>query len=292
MTSKQFYALLGDLDDSVIAEAQTTKKPHILRRWVAAAACLCLVAAVLVPTLSHLRKGGSEAQGVEAIAALKFNGCFYEAVDLPEVLERFGLPGRITPELAGDRVAWLEREGSGYRPSPTETDAALYQFAPSPCRGVYVLRDSDHYGAALFCNFDFLDGEAATPLSELYRVYGIEGPGDIVSVAEMNRNRTRATRIVTDPKSLEDFYELTIVLDPQTNGQFQAQVFDPIPEEDQPQAHDAWAEDRRELRVETRSGLRFFLAVYPSYGWLEADGTLSYYPLDEATTAWLETNLP
>ena len=54
-------------------------------------------------------------------------------------------------------------------------------------------------------------------------------------------------------------------------------MFEGIPEENQPEAHDAFAYDRRNLRIETADGLFFFIAFYPSYDWIDGGGTMSYF---------------
>ena len=60
-------------------------------------------------------------------------------------------------------------------------------------------------------------------------------------------------------------------------------MFEGIPEENQPEAHDAFAYDRRNLRIETADGLFFFIAFYPS--------TMSYFKIDEQMHNWIERNL-
>ena len=62
-------------------------------------------------------------------------------------------------------------------------------------------------------------------------------------------------------------------------------------EETQMQAHTAFADDRRNLRIETTDGLRFFIAFYPSYDWIYGIGTLSYYQIDDQMHEWIVRNL-
>ena len=172
-----------------------TKKP-VWVRWVAVAACLCLAVGIAVPRLIDVfqNKGGIPSQTydgpdslVQEIAALEFNGAYYEATDIPEALERYGLPTVITENMAGKHLSYLEPNGgAGYKESATETDIELLEYAPASCRGVYVIRDGSKYLAALFCNILSLDDNASTGMETLYGFYGIESPDDIVSITEVS----------------------------------------------------------------------------------------------------------
>ncbi len=68
-------------------------------------------------------------------------------------------------------------------------------------------------------------------------------------------------------------------------------MFEGIPEGNQPEAHDAFAYDRRNLRIETADGLFFFIAFYPGYDWIDGGGTMSYFKIDEQMHNWIERNL-
>jgi hypothetical protein len=75
------------------------------------------------------------------------------------------------------------------------------------------------------------------------------------------------------------------------NDDFQAIVFDNITEEQQPEAHRKFADNLRVIRIETNKGLRFYIELYPTYGWIYGNGTLSYYQIDEQMSEWLNDNL-
>ena len=153
-----------------------TKKP-VWVRWVAVAACLCLAVGIAVPRLIDVfqNKGGIPSQTydgpdslVQEIAALEFNGAYYEATDIPEALERYGLPTVITENMAGKHLSYLEPNGgAGYKESATETDIELLEYAPASCRGVYVIRDGSKYLAALFCNILSFDDNTSTGMETL-----------------------------------------------------------------------------------------------------------------------------
>ena len=104
MKKEHISDALNMLNDDIIEETnnvRTNAKPK--RKWVkwgVVAACLCLAVTIAIPVLHH--KGGPDTQDpVQNIAALEYNGKFYEAVKLPEVLEKYGLPPEITADMAG-----------------------------------------------------------------------------------------------------------------------------------------------------------------------------------------------
>ena len=295
MNRKDLYNGFNEVDDDILERSETvskSKKKPVWLKWGAIAACLCLVVSIAIPVLHH--KGGPDTQDpTQAIAALEYNGKFYEAVDIPEVLEKFGLPSKITADMAGEHLEYLKSDGgAGYECTASQTDIELYQYAPSVCEGVYVLRDGDTWYAALFCNFYQFDSNTSVDLTELYRVYGIGSADDISSITEMgNSNNREIGKPVTDRKEIAEFYDMTIALWSYGNDDYQKLMYGDIPEEEQPEFHSAVADDRRNLRIETTDGLRFFIAFYPSYGWINGGGTMSYFQIDEQMYAWIDRNL-
>ena len=256
------------------------------------AACICLVVSITIPIL-HYKAGPDKQDSAQALAVLRFNGMYYEAVDVPEVLEKYGLPSEITADMAGEHLEYLKSDGgAGYECTPIETDIELYQYAPSPCRGVLVLRDGERWYAALFCNFYQFDSNTSLELTELYRVYGIESADDIASITEMGDSNWREIgKSVTDRQEITEFYDMTVVLWSYGNDEYQELLYGDIPEEEQPEFHNAVAKDRRNLRIETTTGLRFFIAFYPTYDWINGGGTMSYFKIDEQMHAWIDRNL-
>lgn len=290
MNSKDLYSAIGKVDDDILEQSEVFKRKSGWLKWgtIAACLCLCVIGAV---SIFH-PKGGSQDSEVQAIAPLEFNGCYYEVCDLGWVLEKCGLPSKITAGMAGEHLAYLKHDdGAGYEETAAQTDIELYQYAPAPCKGVYVVRDGKSYLAALFCNFQLFDSNANVELSELYRVYGVSGAEDISAVARtksLGETETVTGGIVTEPEVIAEFYELTTSLKSCGNDDFQAAVFKGIPEEDQPAAHTSFADDAITVRIELKTGLRFSLTVYPSYSWIYGPGTLSYYQMNEGISGWLE----
>ena len=296
MTNENILDAIGGINEKAVQDAKAYKRPKSKRwfRWGAMAACLCLVVGIAIPILHHKGKGGIDHQDpLQDTAAFELNGKFYEVVETPEVLEKYGLPSKITEDVAGDHVAYLKSDGDdSYECTPIETDMELYQYNPAASDGVYVLRNGETWCAALFCNFYQFDSNTNCSLTELYRVYGIESADDIKSITEMdNSNENETGTPVVKRQEITEFYNMTIALGSYGNDDFQAEVFGNIPEEKQQEAHSAFAENQRNLRVETKDGLRFFIAFYPSYDWIYGGGTLSYFKIDNQMRNWIERNL-
>jgi hypothetical protein len=295
MKKEEFSEVFGDINENYVKEAETikkTRKPAWLK-WGAMAACLCLVVSIAIPVLHHKVGPGSE-DPVHDIAALEYNGKFYEAVNIPEVLEKYGLPSKITADMAGEHLEYLKSDGGvGYECTASQTDIELYQYAPSVCDGVYLLRDGETWYAALFCNFYQFDSNTSVELTELYRVYGIESANDIAAITEMDWNRSKEVGTpVVNQQEITEFYDMTVALWSYGNDDFQKQMFDGYPdEESQQKAHIAFADDYRCLRIETADGLRFFIGFYPSFDWIYGGGTMSYFKIDEQMHAWIDRNL-
>ena len=297
MTNENILDAIGGINENAVQDAKAYKRPKSKRwfRWGAMAACLCLVIGIAIPILHHKGKGGIDHQDpLQDTAAFELNGKFYEVVETPEVLEKYGLPSKITEDVAGDHVAYLKSDGddSSYECTPIETDMELYQYNPAASDGVYVLRDGEAWYAALFCNFYQFDSNTNCSLTELYRVYGIESADDIKSITEMDNNNENETGTpVVERQEITEFYNMTIALGSYGNDDFQAEVFGNIPEEKLQEAHSAFAENQRNLRVETKDGLRFFIAFYPSYNWIYGGGTMSYFKIDNQMRNWIERNV-
>lgn len=294
MTNENILDAIGGINENAVQDAKAYKRPKSKRwfRWGAMAACLCLVVGIAIPILHH--KGGIDHQDpLQDTAAFELNGKFYEVVETPEVLEKYGLPSKITEDVAGDHVAYLKSDGDdSYECTPIETDMELYQYNPAAFDGVYVLRNGETWCAALFCNFYQFDSNTNCSLTELYRVYGIESADDIKSITEMDNNNENETGTpVVERQEITEFYNMTIALGSYGNDDFQAEVFGNIPEEKQQEAHSAFAENQRNLRIEAKDGLRFFIAFYPSYNWIYGGGTMSYFKIDNQMRNWIERNV-
>lgn len=309
MKKERLLDAFGQIDEEFVEEADPEKKKKAKKKlnkntWVklgVMAACLCLAVGVLVPMVNGLfnAKGGGDFQdGVPAEPALiYFQGALYQCCYAEDALKRVGLPSEITADLAGEHVAYLEMGGAvDYQETIKETDKELFQYALAPTRAVYILRDGDNYMAALFCRTYFPDEpNAYSDLAEVYRFFDISDGSDIVSIAQTDWNRGKVTGAeITEPSAIEEFYTLTTDITKfvsMDNDAFQSIVFDGIPEEEQQEAHNAFADDLQIIRVETKDGFRFYLQYYPNYGFLECTHAMAYHTVTPELKLWFETNM-
>lgn len=256
-----------------------------MKRLLPIAACLALLI-VAVGIVWDRHNGSGHKGDPEEFPGivLEFNDSYYEITDKRAFLERSGLPAEITAELAGGHAAYLRPGLPGeadYEVSAEQTDIELLEYAPAPCKGVYIFRDGTTYSAALFCNVH----HGVKPMELLYQIYGVEGAEDIVSVTELDWDRDQVLgEAVTDRDEIEAFYSACLSL----NG------FGSVPDMSRDEERTAeYAVDHRDLCVETRGGLRFPIDVYPSFGVLYASGIMTYYCCqpEEPMAAWIQQHL-
>ena len=296
MRGQELLEAIENLDPAYIESAAHKLKPRrsVWRKWGAVAACLCLVISIVIPIIQH--KCSHDPVGDTVPFFL--NGCYYETVDDPEILAIYGLPKKISAEMAGDHVAYIAvNHDKGYaslEETAVKTDNELYVYAPAPSRAVYVYREGDQYMAAIFCNFEmFGSSNTSYELKELYRIFHVSQAGDIASVSEVDWHREKVIgATVTDANEIQAFYHMTVALDSFGNDDFQQRMFSGYTsEEKQMEAHTAFADDCRMLRIETNGGLRFYISIYPTFGWMHASGTMSYYKIDDTMHDWINRNL-
>ena len=302
MNRKDLYNAVNEVDDDILERSETasrSKKKPVWLKWGAIAACLCLMVGIAIPMLHP--KGGPDTQdpydGPEEIALLYFNGALYECCYNPQALERLGLQSEITEDTAGDHVANIELGGIvDYQATASQTDKELFQYAPAPSRAVYVLRDGDNYMAVVFVRTYFPDDpKAYSDLADVYRFYNIEDAGDIASIAQVDWNRGKVTGAeITDADAIAEFYALTtdiVNFVSMDNDAFQDRVFGDVPEENAQEAYNAFADDLQVLRIETTEGLRFFVKIYPNYGYLESGQAMAYHLITPELNEWFNENL-
>lgn len=303
MNRKDLYNGFNEVDDYILERSETasrSKKKPVWLKWGAIAACLCLVVSIAIPVLHP--KGGPDTQDpydnpVESMALLYLNGALYECFDDPQALKRLGLQSEITDKTAGEHVANIELGGIvDYQETVSQTDKELFQYAPAPSRAVYVLRDGDNYMAAVFVRTYFPDDrDAYSDLAEVYRIYGIEDADGIASIAQVDWNRGKIIGAeITDANAIAEFYALTtdiVNFVSMDNDAFQERVFGDVPEENAPEAHNAFADDLQVLRIETTEGLRFFVNIYQNYGYLYSSGAMAYHLITPELNEWFIEHL-
>ena len=106
MSKDRVIDSLGRIDDDMIPSVEglrRKKKRPIWLKWGAVAACLCLAVIVAIPVF-HSRNVHDSDDCLLETATFEYCGGFYEVVDIPRVLERYGLPSKITADMAGDHL--------------------------------------------------------------------------------------------------------------------------------------------------------------------------------------------
>ena len=323
MTGEQLFRYIGDIDDSYIIEAESVKvsnQKSIFIRWSAVAACAVLLIAA-IPMLKNIMQPKGDPSGLHGNASdppggsvyydypsqssiydndgldmeeplFEMNGCYYQMVRDPDILQKLGLPQEISPDMAGGHVAYLTKNGPEYSLSSSATDIEMLTFEGHDSRAVYIVREGNELCAAAFCNF-LITSDASVELKDLYSMYGIESASDISSITEVGWDRSTILLVpkVTDEAKIAEFYEMTEGLISYSNDEFQEQMFGSTPEEDQQVAHNTFSDSLRIIRVETSDGLFLYLNIYPSSGWVYGNGSLSYYRIDDALKSWLDSEL-
>lgn len=294
MTVNAILDALGSADSKFLETVNVLrikKKKKAWIRYTAIAACLCLAAVFLIPTafdvFSH--KGGTKDEATVTVTVI-YNGYTYEVVDNPDILQRYGLPKEITPDLAGEHVSYLKSDGIGHEPTATETDIEMYTYAPCPSSAVYILRSGDKWSAAIFVSFYMFDGNTHVEFTEFYRVYDVSESSDIASITELDWYYSPISSSVTDTEQIDKFFSITTNLMCYGREDFDKIQFGDIPDDSQAAAHRDFADDMRLLQIETKDGLRFFVKIYLSYDWVYGVSAMTYYRSNVMVYKWMDTN--
>ena len=62
-------------------------------------------------------------------------------------------------------------------------------------------------------------------------------------------------------------------------------------EEEQQEAHNAFADDLHVIRIETKDGFHFYLEYYPGYGFLESGHAMAYHQVTPELEQWFKANM-
>lgn len=301
MKRRRLLNIIGDINDDYVAQAATDvqkKKKTVWIKWVAAAACfaLVLVFAAGIPTTNNLVRDPDK-DVVDTVLLVEYNKAYYEVVENnPQFLERRGIENEITEKAAGEHITYLKKENeserSNYIVSEEETDSELLEYAPAEQEAVMVLRDGENYFAVIFCNFLIPDTEGL-PFDEIFKVYGVAKPEDIKSIASVKTdNEYKANGpFVTDRTLIASFYNEISALEKYSEYEFDKIQFTHEDESKAGEYHRQFADDRKDIMIETADGLKFIVSYYPTFDWISGSQAQTYYRLSPALEAWIETNL-
>ena len=309
MKNEKLYDAISDIREEFIEEAGNYKfKKNIVPRlvkWGSMAACFCLVVfgASLAMSGTFAKKGdmnSSTAMGVPTPTpggpvktVLAYNGALFNVSNDLGYLNAAGIPDIMTSEDCGRSMGNLMKTENGYEETVLDTDIELYQYAPAfSNRAVYVIRDGEEYMAGLYSNgLTVGDYNDHSPISNLYRVYGVKSEEYITSVAEVNSAEEGIVLTeVANQEAVVSFYKATMTRESPSFGRedFKKLVTDKRTEEE----HQAFLESERVIGITTAEGLKFYLKWYPEVGWMYAGGSKAYYPITEEMQTWLDNYIP
>ena len=309
MKNEKLYDAISDIREEFIEEAEKFKfKKNIVPRlvkWGSMAACFCLVVfgASLAMSGAFARKGAMESYNSMGVptptpggpvkTVLAYNGALFNVSNDLNYLNAAGIPDVMTSEDCGRSMGNLIKTENGYEETVLDTDIELYQYAPALSnRAVYVIRDGEEYMAGLYSNgLTVGDYNDHSPISNLYRVYGVKSEEYITSVAEVNsaEEGTVLTEVVNQ-EALVSFYHATMTMESPSFGRedFKKLVTDEMSEEE----YQAFLESERVIGITTAEGLKFYLKWYPEDGWMYAGGAKAYYQVTEEMQTWLDNYIP
>lgn len=300
MKEEKIFELIADIDEMYVAEARAKsakKKQPVWIKWVVTAACFALVVATGSPLINNFVQRFDK-DPTDLILLIEYDNAYYEVIENnPEFLERKGIKTDISNDVAGSHITYLKKEKpeaeySDYIVSVEETDIELLEYAPVNQKAVRILRDGDKYYAAVFCNY-LIDDTESLPFDEVFKVYGISKDEDIKSVVSVKPdNEYKANgNAVTDSDLIKSFYNEIITLEKFSEDEFDKTQFTYEDENKADGYHGQFADDRNDIMIETADGLRFVISYYPTYDWVNASLTQTYYKLSPVLEAWIETNL-
>lgn len=294
---------IGNIDGKYIDEATEYRRatPQKIRlKWAAIAACFVLALAIGFPFAKDLfGYHGQKDNIVDSVMLIEFDGAYWEIIEDPNALKKFGLEKEITEDVIGSHIAYLQKdapeaERGNYIPSDEETDVELLSYAPAPFKAVRIFRDGDRYSYAMFRNY-LIAANESLPMQAAFAVYGISGAEDIACITPIKTDNTWQANgeMITDNVVIGDFIREISVLPAFSFDDYHELVFADELKELEGTGGDVGsevyarvAEDRKDIAIETKDGLRFAIQYYPSYGWINLPQTLSYYQMSPALSAW------
>lgn len=293
MKPEEILDSVGKIEPRIVQASQVTEKKN--GKWqfraLAVLGALCLAAVLLFPNI--LKKDQPSDAVIDEPVPFELDGRLYQVLEEPSQWTKYGIPEILSQGYAGEHRAWLNHEeGDIYTVSETETETEMLEYAPCVCPAVYLVKENGTFKAAVFCNDIHKQTNISAPMAQQFETWGILSSDDIAEIAETDWNRNSVTgAVIEDRETLNEFYDLAMDLDPYGNDDFQTEVFDGIDEAQQAEAHNAFADDLRTIRVRNSAGLCFWMDVQPSYGWIYGHGTMTYYRINDDMAGWIQNNL-
>lgn len=286
MKSLVLLEAIGGIDEKFIEEATPKKAMDPKRKWLRygiVAACFLIVLAI--PYYNIVLKGASaEMTGnnnPDVLKMVDYNNAYYEICEDKKFLERNGLPEEVTPDVIGAHVAYLIEinENTYYEEIRTESGCELFEYAPQPCEGVYILRDGENYHFILFCNYHVPSG-SSLPLEEAFGIYGVDSADDIAAVYQTFDDQVKIGREILDKAKIQSIYAELLSLEASSFDEYYQEFFG---EENSGGRHAEFADGYSYwLTFKTKGGVVFRFKLYEEFGWLYSTQTMTYYRVTDS----------
>ena len=318
MKNEKLYDAISDIREEFIEEAENYKfnkrvAPHLIK-WGSMAACFCLVVlgASLAMSGAFAKKGmksddynggsvgptatpapGENLSGSGLLKVLAYNGALFNVSNNLADLNAAGIPDIISPEDCGISLGNLKKTLNGYEETLHKTDIELYKYAPAYSNtAVYVIRDGEDYMAGLFSNnITIGDENDYSPISELFRRYGVENAEHISAVQlysgywQNDLPVEPAEKNITERAALDAFYEAAMSMEHECYSReerLQIKL-----SEDPKQFPSSTLQVASTICITTGEGLKFYLSWDEDSGWLFSTGAKAYYRITEEMQTWL-----
>lgn len=279
----------------------TTKK--VWYKWMAVAACFALVLAISFPFAKNLFVSPDHKDIADSVMLIEYDEAYLEIIEDPNSIKKFGLEKEITEDMIGNHIIYLkkdvpEAERCNYIVSDEKTNIELLAYAPAPFKAVRIFRDGEKYYYALFCNY-IIETNESLPIQDAFAVYGINEAEDIVSITSVESDNTWKANgeAITDGAAISGFFREIAVLPAFCFDDYHDLVYaDELKNLEGKdggdigsEAYTRVADDRKDIIIETKDGLRFEIHYYPSYGWVNVTQTMSYYQMSSEISEWFSS---
>lgn len=293
------------IDEAVSYEYKTKNRTSkIWYKWVAAAACIALMIAIGIQFSGDLFLKPNDKTVIDSVIMIEYEGAYFEVIEDSQIIEKLGLKKEITENMIGRHIAYLQKktpnaERSDYITANIETDVELFEYSPAPYKAVRIFKNDDKYYFALFCNYLVKTNESL-PIQNAFEVYGIYESSQIARITPVKNDNTWEPdgKAITDSAAIADFFDKISVLTAFCFDDYHNLVFaDELKNLEQTggdigsEAYARVADDRKDIIIETKDGLRFAIQYYPSYGWINIHNTLSYYQMSPEISEWFSNNV-
>lgn len=307
MKRQKISEVIGNINHKYIDEATVyagaakSIPKKTWHKWAMAAACFAIVLAIGSPLAGKLFSSRSHTDTVDSILLIEYNDAYWEIIDNPDSIEKYGVGKEITEDDIGNHIAYLqneipEDEGSNYIVTDKESNTELLEYAAAPFRAVRIFRNGDKYHYALFRNY-LIKANESLPIQYAFDVYGLSKAEDITGITPVKSdNAWKANgEAITDSAVISGFYAEITKLTAHSFDEYHDAMFgDELDSNGGDVGNELYAraaDDRRDIVIETKDGLRFAIYYYPSYSWIYATQTMSYYQMSPEISEWFSSNI-